>query len=485
MEPADRSILRATPAWKVFESFGAAFRWTDDNLYEWSFPVDSIQVFWSHSWHGDKYMKILLLLLLYNGPAAAIAATISALLMMCLQIAGFLPGVRRVGRSALDQGVAMEFGPWCTVTAGLVFLVVLLLGKPRSLVFLDQVCINQKDAEQKAKGIMSIGAFLKYSEQLLVVWDKTYGRRLWCLLELAGFLTSHEEPERKVTIRATAMAPCILGFGFAIWASTIHHMLVSEQTLADRLVLFLTRWFFFYIAAFYLCEHYRNTESMLKELSDFTVQGARCHCCNDGEPCNANVCDRAIMSRCLRMWYGSVDAFEATVRTRVRTMLCRQLGGLVFPYGWQVIVASPILWGFADSMAARGRVENWKVAAILFSRGLTWCFFLFPLILQATLLPVKCLRHVQGCAWQNRLTSIVVAFLLSALFTVGLWTTSLIADDVGSVLWICGSVTLAGTSLWALRCQARHTARMLDSIQKDEGNHGAAVVVGKPMGTIV
>lgn len=375
----------------------------------------------------------------------------------------------------------MEFGPWCTATAGLVFLVVLLLGKPWSLIFLDQVCINQKNPEQKAKGIMSIGAFLKYSKELLVVWDKTYAGRLWCLLELAAFLTSHEEPGKKVTIRPTAMAPCILGFGVALWASTIHVILASEKIPADSLVVFLTRWFFFYIAASYLREHYRNTESMLKELSDFTVRGAKCHCCNDGEACNSNVCDRAIMSRCLRMWYGSVDAFEATVRTRVRTMLYRQLGGVVFPYGWQVIVSSPILWGFADTMAARGRIENWKVAAILFSRGLTWCFFLFPLILQATLLSLKCLHRVQGCVWQDRLTNVVVAFLLSALFAFGLWTSSRIADDVGSVLWICGSVILAGISWWALRCQARHTARMLDSIQKDGWNHAAAVVLGNPI----
>eukprot|EP00439_Symbiodinium_sp_Y106_P043392 s3211_g5.t1 len=48
----------------------------------------------------------------------------------------------------------------------------------RTLVFLDQVCINQRDTEQKAKGIMSIGAFLKYSEQFLVIWDSTYAGRL-------------------------------------------------------------------------------------------------------------------------------------------------------------------------------------------------------------------------------------------------------------------------------------------------------------------
>ncbi|CAE7459464.1 unnamed protein product [Symbiodinium sp. CCMP2592] len=156
MEPVDASILRATPASQVLQSCGAALRWTDQNLYERSFPVELIQVFWSHSWHGNHYMKRLLLLLLYNGPAAAIAATISALLVMTI---------------GEEQGMTLVFGPWCTLTAGLVFVVVLLLWKPRTLVFLDQACINQRHAEQKAKGIISIGAFLKYSEQFLLIWD--------------------------------------------------------------------------------------------------------------------------------------------------------------------------------------------------------------------------------------------------------------------------------------------------------------------------
>ena len=275
--------------------------------------MGAIQVFWSHSWHGNSYMKRLLLLLLYNGPAAAAAAAISALLMMSLHIAGYLPGVLRISRTPLDQGREMVFGPWCTLTAGLAFVVVLLLWKPRSLVFLDQVCINQKDAEQKKKGILSIGAFLKHSDQFLLVWDNTYARRLWCLLELAAFLKSHEQPDEKVTIRLTAMAPCILGSALALWASMLHFILVSEQTPPGILVLVLTRWFLLYMKASYLRQLYRNAEIMLKQLSDFTVQAARCHCCNDAEDCNAKVCDREIITRCLRMWYGSVEAFEETV----------------------------------------------------------------------------------------------------------------------------------------------------------------------------
>ena len=178
-------------------------------------------------------------------------------------------------------------------------------------------------------------------------------------------------PMRKLL---SAMAPCILGVGFALWASMVHFILSSEQTLLDSLVLVLTRWFFLYLTASYLREHYRNTEIMLKQLSDFTVQGARCHCCNDGETCTAKVCDRAIIVRCLQTWYGSVEAFEVTVRTRVRAMLHHQLGGLLFPYSWQVIGSSPIVWGFADLIAARGRAGNWNVAGVLVLAALTWCF---------------------------------------------------------------------------------------------------------------
>ena len=104
MEPFDESFLRATPAWQVLRSFGAALRWTNRDLYDRSFPVSVIQVFWSHSWHGSNFMKRLLLLLLYNGPAAAIAASISVLLMFFLQIAGYLPGIIRVSRTPFDEG---------------------------------------------------------------------------------------------------------------------------------------------------------------------------------------------------------------------------------------------------------------------------------------------------------------------------------------------------------------------------------------------
>ena len=462
MEPVCPDLLRATPAWQVLQSFGAALRWTPKDLYERSFPVKLIQVFWSHSWHGNNYMKTLLLLLLYNGPAAAISATITALLMMCLHIAGLLPGVLRVSTTPLDRGSEMVFGPWCTLIAGLVFVVVLLLWKSRCLVFFDQICIDQKNPHQKMRGIIGIGAMVKYSQHFLLVWDCTYARRLWCLLELAAFLKSHEQPENKVTIRLSAMAPCILGVGFALWASMLQ-VLVHERSPLDTLVLVLSRWVFLYMAASCMRDHFRNTEVLLRQLSDFTIREAQCHCCNNGETCCADVCDRAIIERCIRSWHGSVEAFEVTIRTRVRQMLYRQLGGLLFPYGWQVLGALPLLWGFADFSAARARDGNWKMAAVVLLAGLTWCLFLFPFVFQATLLLANAFRRKQSRVWQDRLKSLVVAFVLTALSFLGQWTSLLVEDASSSALWMFCSMMLAMTSWLALRYQARQAECMMVS----------------------
>ena len=94
MEPARPGILRATRACNVLRLGGLRLlrpRQRPD-LFELSVPVAKIDELWSHSWHGGKYLKALLLLLLYNGRAAMIIASLSALLMMCLHTAELLPG---------------------------------------------------------------------------------------------------------------------------------------------------------------------------------------------------------------------------------------------------------------------------------------------------------------------------------------------------------------------------------------------------------
>ena len=45
--------------------------------------------------------------------------------------------------------------------------------------FLDRICINQVDQAMKAEGVLNMGAILKHSDSMLVLWDTTFASRLW------------------------------------------------------------------------------------------------------------------------------------------------------------------------------------------------------------------------------------------------------------------------------------------------------------------
>ena len=45
--------------------------------------------------------------------------------------------------------------------------------------FVDRMCINQSDERMKAEGILNIGAVLRVTKSLLVMFDESYADRLW------------------------------------------------------------------------------------------------------------------------------------------------------------------------------------------------------------------------------------------------------------------------------------------------------------------
>ena len=393
-----------------------------------------------------------------------------------------IAGKERGVRGNLDApGTVLVFAPWCTMTAGLVFTIFLLTWRSTRLVFFDQICIHQFDSDLKSQGILSIGAFLKYSEHLLVVWEPTYADRLWCMLELAAFLASHQQPEEKVHIRPTAMAPCILGVACGIWISYVQWILFDGQRVLDILVLVVTRWAFLYMAAAYLREHYRNTEKMLDQLANFAVEKTRCACCSRGHQRpdgSQTICDRHIISQCIQVWYGSVETFDQTVRNDIRIMLYRQLGGFLFPYGWQLVGGVPLLWGFADVAAARARAENWTGFTIFLWGGCTWWFVLFPFIFQMTMLLAKYFRKRESQLWLDRFKTMAVAFLLTLLSFIGIWTSSPIDGFLSASLWVGGSLLLAGTTWLAMRYQVHQMEAKLKHMNQTE--HRYFPVIGRP-----
>eukprot|EP00438_Fugacium_kawagutii_P006333 Skav213288 [mRNA] locus=scaffold2236:91276:92331:- [translate_table: standard] len=343
------------------------------------------------------------------------------------------------------------------------------------MVFLDQICIHQFDAKLKFEGIVSIGAILKYSEHFLLVWDATYAGRLWCILELAAFLRSHEDAEKRIYIRPTAMAPCVLGVGLGLWISMLHFILFfNVQPVVDMVILVGIRWGSLWLAAAYLRAHYRNTEKMLEQLSNFTVESARSACCMTGHtrPDGSQmICDRDVICQCIDTWYGSVEKFEAMVRTRIRI-----IRGLRFPYGWQVVMSAPLLWGFADITAARGRRGDWSTAGIMLWCGLTWCLFLFPCVFQLALLLAKYFRTQESQEWLDQLKTMAVALLLTALSYFANWSGGLVSNFAGACAWVAASMLISGAVWLILHYHSQQVERELNDMKRMAEQRYAAVL---------
>eukprot|EP00434_Breviolum_minutum_P013157 symbB.v1.2.011595.t1/scaffold779.1/size163325/5 len=187
-------ILRAVPAWCVLQSCGkhlnSKLTMTEKaRLYAFSEQVVEIDEFWSHSWHGRSSWKVWSLLFVKNSHAALIISYFLAALMALFFALGLLPGWVKMSNYAPNEPHA--YCVWSLVTGVLSYVLVIIFWRPRSKVFVDLFCIHQANPRLKAEGLLSLGAILKKSKAMLVMWDETYLKRLWCVFELAAFLQSH------------------------------------------------------------------------------------------------------------------------------------------------------------------------------------------------------------------------------------------------------------------------------------------------------
>ena len=95
MEVSNPEVMRVTYAFCAFQNVAAALRVGDGNFFHKSFKSQKISTFWSHSWHGGHWKKILTLLAFYNAPAALACGFLTAILMMILYYLQILPGFDR------------------------------------------------------------------------------------------------------------------------------------------------------------------------------------------------------------------------------------------------------------------------------------------------------------------------------------------------------------------------------------------------------
>ena len=186
MDVVNPEVLRVTPVFRALEHFAAALRvGSAGNFYHKSHQCRKISTFWSHSWHAGHWKKILAIITLYNGTAAVLLSLFSGVWMMMLFSLGTLPGIDRGWRDD-----SFQWSCWSTFTGLVVASLVMIFWRPRTGVFLDRICINQKDARLKTEAIVSLAGLLKHSDRMLILWDPTWTERLWLGTPLGHFVFS-------------------------------------------------------------------------------------------------------------------------------------------------------------------------------------------------------------------------------------------------------------------------------------------------------
>ncbi|CAE7723699.1 HET-E1 [Symbiodinium sp. CCMP2592] len=374
MEPTRAEIIRGVPVHCALRGCGQAMRGRQlRGQHQLSRATTCIDEFWSHSWHTSAWMKYVTAWYLNCAAVAAAFGMGGALLGFVLRAVGVLP-------ATLD-GVFCD-SQWSVLSGVIFFCASFMLWRVRRLVFLDMLCINQEDEGLKGEAMISMGAILKSSASMLVLWDPSWVQRFWCVFELASSIMV-----MALTI-STGLLPCFLCLA--------------------------------HIGRTFCC----SLDTLQQQLAKFRVKDAKCWCCTvnhvdeTGEPLP---CDRDVMLKCIRIWFGSSTDFESLVQGHVRTTLLRQLTSPAYLYQQVVVASSPVMWLFLDRVAYLLSIGDASIAVSVFFDALAWWLLAIPSIVVIGVAVAYKLRMKQARCVLDLVFSLavlVVAACILAAFVV-------------------------------------------------------------------
>ena len=382
MEVVNPEVVRVTPAFRVFQQGALALRENEIDFYFKSQGALKISTFWSHSWHGSKWNKIITLITIYNGPAAAVSGMVSAVVAVILYCFEVLPSLDR-GRE--EDGISYGYSCWSLWFGFIATALVMIFWQPRKRIFLDRICISSTNERLKAEAIFSLAGLLKHSDSMLILWDPTWTERLWCLFELAAFLQ-----KKQLLIRPTLSGPLHISFFLVSFAGMIPINMVPIDVSEPILMLanaggvVLCASVASYVAMSTLRSYFRDLDTMKQQLLGVSFDTSRASCCDNdhlGRGGRRTLCDRKILKECVNQWFGSQDTFEHTLRSEILEILTRDLAKRVFTTKSTLAMFMPIMWAFMDHAASEERFYpgqfwvKWTGAALL--EGLSiWLLFM-------------------------------------------------------------------------------------------------------------
>ncbi|CAE7703772.1 unnamed protein product [Symbiodinium sp. CCMP2592] len=372
MEPTRPEIIRGVPVHCALRGCGQAMRGKQRGLYKFSCATTEIAEFWSHSWHTSAWMKFVTAWYLNSGVVAAAFGMVGAVLGCVLHAVGVLP-------ATVDSGFCKS--QW-SVLIGVTFYCL-------SFMF-------WRDESLKGEAMISMGAILKSSASMLVLWDPSWVQRFWCVFELASFLRSR--PKEATISQHLSIRPNLMGPVLLIGKAGLIVLLVAwpnlVQAFRDSGVILLGAIMGLTMAAgllpCFLCLVYIgrrfccSLDTLQQQLGKFQVDDAKCYCCTvnhlDDETGEPIPCDRDIMLKCIGIWFRTTTDFEQLVRGHVRTTLLRELTSPLYLYRQIVMASSPVMWLFLDRVATLLVADDISTGLCIVFDALAWWLMAIPSI---------------------------------------------------------------------------------------------------------
>ena len=138
--------------------------------------------------------------------------------------------------------------------------------------------IHRTDADTQKQGILKLGAFIRKSSQLVVIFSDVYLTKLWTVYEVACFLPLHP-------IEQMVAVPTFLPLAFFVFfALSLLHALVPHYThtvIDESVVKQWARMHGGVFAAVFVevFRHFARTRANAnKRLAEFCVQDCTCFC---------------------------------------------------------------------------------------------------------------------------------------------------------------------------------------------------------------
>eukprot|EP00438_Fugacium_kawagutii_P006810 Skav218538 [mRNA] locus=scaffold2478:569595:571127:- [translate_table: standard] len=466
MEPTLPNLLRTVPAHLALARCAMPLQLRRQ--------ISKIQDFWSHSWHGRRWNVILTVLLRNNSTAAFLLSSLAAGILGVLFALGHLPEVSVTEHRANTT-------QWSQYGGIVVYFTTLLLWPNRTRIFLDMLCINQHDEKEKVHALISMAAILKRSDSLVVFWDFTYARRLWCVFELAA-PPPRPQPQRLI-IQPAIVGPCFLSVTVALSILSVLVGLIGDgdQTFF-RVTVGVLAAFCFYTSISTFRSYFQSIRQCQREMKHFELQRASCWCCTsnhispDGQPMP---CDRKILSTCIQQWFGSVAEFERQVRAEMETRLSSQLWSEMMSYKQCLLSMAPLLWSTMDLFSAEinfhvefhGRYIDGGILELV--RGLSLWLGVGPFLICMAVRMAQCCPN-RGSTGVDVLLNVAIVLVLAVMLVgilfletqVWFWLVGLGVEhkplEIGSGLFCLLFMTLA---VIGFRCGRRLPTEVAEGLE--------------------